>query len=1480
MKSNTRRLRLALIGSLVAMVASVAPATSTAAAGGPSAVDYAQCSNSQPPSSDAFCSGGWINGILNANNSHYREDQVTAQRLELLIPAGSAVGSHSVQISYLARKAGHHAYDSLATWNSTATAADRCQGLSAGDCVPVRSGSVLPGQAWSQLAIPYDCTPVAAGTLPGANQGGCLSTSGEVTARHQLPGQYLLMYGGYLDAMSLPAHDAAATAGTDDYATVTVSFHLDGANGVTTADQRVQLLFGGHLAPQLGPRGWGAGLGAGSINGGPYHIKWLAVDGASIGNRDNQIMAGAVIVPSSTATQAQSSPDGAIWSSLADGGSILVGRQVRDTADVGDASATGTVAYQLYTGTGCVNGAPDGSPVAAFGSSGTSLITISSGAIPASAAFTPGVGTYQFIATYSGDAVHTGSTSSCGSERFTVNKLSPSLGTQIVNDSNSGTALANGASVAIGTTVHDTATFAGATAGAGGTVTYNLYSGSACSNGTPGGSLVTGFGSNGSAAVTVSGSTIPASPAFSLTSAGSYQFIARYSGDANNNAVNSPCGSETFTVQPNATSTTTQVQVLNSNGTLYTNLPNGQAVAFASTVRDTATLSGATSTAGGTVTYKLYSGSACAGNSPTGSLVASWANGGSSTVVVSNGIAPVSPGFDGTAAGSYQFIVTYSGDNDNAASTSACGSETFVVNPATAQLTTLTQAVSAGPTYTPIANGASVAIGTVIRDTAALANNSVNAGGTVTYSLYTGAGCTDGSPLGSLLAQFGTNGSAAVAVANGVVLASPSVTLTTAGTYQFIAQYSGDANNQPATSACGSEVVVVAPNNTATTTQAQVISGQASSNLGNGAHVAIGTTVRDTVSLGGATPGAAGTVTYRLFTGSGCSNGWPTGSPVTGFGSGGASAVAVNSATAPPSSNYTVLAAGDFQFIAAYSGDVNNGPSVSACGSETFTVDRNSAAVATQTQTVDGQTTAPLTPGGSVKVGTTVRDTATLSGATADAAGTVVFQLFSGKACSNGSPTGALVTGFGTGGSSTMTVSGGSVPASAAFTATPAGDYQFIATYSGDAGNTAAVSPCGSETFTVDPAVTALSTQAQSLNGQAAANLNQGGHVSIGATVDDTSTLTGNTPGAGGSVIYRLYHGSACSAAGAPTGSLVSSFGTGGASTVAVSSGSVPASASLVVSDPGDYQFIATYSGDNNNAASTSACGSETFTVNANTTTTTTVQALSGDTVADTPNGAALDSGSTVRDTALLSGTTGTAGGSVTYRLYTGTACTGGAPTGTLVSTFGNAGAAVVSVTEGAVPASPALNPAPGTYQFVVSYSGDADNNPSASACGSETFSVKFPAVIATKPNVSSGAVGVAIHDVATVSGGSTPGGTVTFALYGPGDATCQTNLVAGDARFTVALSSGSATSPDVTTTDVGIYQWVARYSGDAGHMAGAGACGDATEQVVTAAVLSEISLPPTGSIPHALLLGGLAPIAIGLLLLILGRRRRQDEEA
>src|SRR5204862_81856 len=82
----------------------------------------------------------------------------------------------------------------------------------------------------------------------------------------------------------------------DDYASITVTY------SVASTPTKVQLLFGGHLAPSVGPRGWGANVGASFINGGPYHIRLDSVDSSSLGNRDNQIMSGAIL-PIGTATQ-------------------------------------------------------------------------------------------------------------------------------------------------------------------------------------------------------------------------------------------------------------------------------------------------------------------------------------------------------------------------------------------------------------------------------------------------------------------------------------------------------------------------------------------------------------------------------------------------------------------------------------------------------------------------------------------------------------------------------------------------------------------------------------------------------------------------------------------------------------------------------------------------------------------------------------------------------------------------------------------------------------------------------------------------------------------------------------------------------------------------------------------------------------------------------------------------------------------------
>ena len=138
--SSIRRHRrwLTLLAS-TALVASLGLQGASAAKPIPAVtfVDYAQCANGQPPSTSLTCPDGWINGILQASNSHYTEDQVTPQRAEVNVPAGSRRLSHSLTFTYQARKgsAATHAYDSLATWNYTQTTADRNQGLNAADVV-------------------------------------------------------------------------------------------------------------------------------------------------------------------------------------------------------------------------------------------------------------------------------------------------------------------------------------------------------------------------------------------------------------------------------------------------------------------------------------------------------------------------------------------------------------------------------------------------------------------------------------------------------------------------------------------------------------------------------------------------------------------------------------------------------------------------------------------------------------------------------------------------------------------------------------------------------------------------------------------------------------------------------------------------------------------------------------------------------------------------------------------------------------------------------------------------------------------------------------------------------------------------------------------------------------------------------------------------------------------------------------------------
>jgi uncharacterized repeat protein (TIGR01451 family) len=115
------------------------------------------------------------------------------------------------------------------------------------------------------------------------------------------------------------------------------------------------------------------------------------------------------------------------------------------------------------------------------------------------------------------------------------------------------------------------------------------------------------------------------------------------------------------------------------------------------------------------------------------------------------------------------------------------------------------------------------------------------------------------------------------------------------------------------------------------------------------------------------------------------------------------------------------------------------------------------------------------------------------------------------------------------------------------------------------------------------------------------------------------------------------------------------------------------------------------------------------------------------------------------------------------------------------------------------------------------------------------------------------GGDGPMVHDVATVSGGtSDASGTVTFNLYGPttsNEANCDSEPTF---HSEVALADGSATSGDYMITAPGYYWWTATYSGDNNNTDANGVCGAEGESLhVTQPILDldKTADPETGSI-------------------------------
>jgi hypothetical protein len=377
-----------------------------------------------------------------------------------------------------------------------------------------------------------------------------------------------------------------------------------------------------------------------------------------------------------------------------------------------------------------------------------------------------------------------------------------------------------------------------------------------------------------------------------------------------------------------------------------------------------------------------------------------------------------------------------------------------------------------------------------------------------------------------------------------------------------------------------------------------------------------------------------------------------------------------------------------------------------------------------------------------------------------------------------------------------------------------AGTYQWVAFYTGDRNNAPAATACGDsrETVVVLQRQPALSTSASP-----PANVRRGAArvETAGKSIYDAASLTrGVAPT--GEITFALYGPNDSTCSGTPLLTTAT----------AVAGNGVYNSESFIPVVSGTYRWVATYSGDaNNRRAGPTGCGDHTEQVRVT---------IPADPVLTSSASEAVTIGGAIHDTAhLSSGARPT--GTITFRLYgpNQADCTGPPVFTSTVRVAGN----------GDYDSQPFIPTRLGPYRWVSEYGGDRRNHragPTACDDTAEIAVVRPATIVPVVPAFSTTAsaspgVGAPIHDVAHLSGGLAPFGTITFSLFGPDDLTCSR---APAFTTTVAVNgNGDYVSAPFTAPSPGSYRWVVTYSGDAMNTgASPTTCGDSAETTIVSA--------------------------------------------
>ena len=303
----------------------------------------------------------------------------------------------------------------------------------------------------------------------------------------------------------------------------------------------------------------------------------------------------------------------------------------------------------------------------------------------------------------------------------------------------------------------------------------------------------------------------------------------------------------------------------------------------------------------------------------------------------------------------------------------------------------------------------------------------------------------------------------------------------------------------------------------------------------------------------------------------------------------------------------------------------------------------------------------------------------------------------------------------------------------------------------------------------------------------------------VGATVKATAQLSGSAS-ASGQIFFAVFGPSDPTC----TGSALAE------SSTAVSGDGSYDSASFSPPTAGSYRWSASYPGDVENDPVAAPCAAIS-----------TVAKASPGMIGDASDATV---GGTIHDEVTLTGGFSVTG-NVTFAVF--------APGDTSCATPLATNA--VPVTAGQAQSPNFVTGQAGAFRWTASYPGDANNEAVALPCNAvNQTSTVAKASPAMTGDASDATAGGTIHDEATLTGGFSPSGTVTFSVFAPGDTSCATPL----ATNAVAVVGGQAKSPNFVTAQAGSFRWTASYSGDANNQAVSLPC-NSTNQASTVAKAS-----------------------------------------